>query len=368
MPAFSGAPGGCCVLASDETGRDRESPDRQEIRQELDATQRSLERAIARANRMAFEAEVVNIELQQIFNNAVDAMWILDLEGRVLRVNDTMLSLLGRKREEAVGALCRDLFPEGVCRPDECPLGAIRGGSRRISRDLDVSSEEGSRSLTLTVTPFYGVDKELVGVVQNLRDITERKRMEEALQTADRELQGLASMDGLTQVANRRSLDETLRREWKRMKREGKSLSFILCDVDHFKVFNDTYGHLEGDGCLKTVAAAIRGQLKRPSDRLARYGGDELAVVLPDTPPEGALKVAEAIRTAVCDLRIRNRRSLVEPFVTMSLGVSSATPDDAMEVDALVESADDALYAAKKDGRNQSVLLPLPRNNDGRPR
>lgn len=163
----------------------------------------------------------------------------------------------------------------------------------------------------------------------------------------------LATVDGLTGIANRRSFDTALNREWRRLARTGQPLSVILMDVDHFKQFNDTYGHGLGDDCLKRVARAAADTIKRPADLVARYGGEEFVVLLPETDLEGAKFAAEAVRTAISNLKIPHTGSSAADHVTVSLGVAQGAPSDGGEQSTVVEAADKQLYKAKKDGRNR---------------
>jgi diguanylate cyclase (GGDEF)-like protein len=181
------------------------------------------------------------------------------------------------------------------------------------------------------------------------------------------ELRRIATIDALTEVANRRSFDAVLEREWARGRRDGQPISLLLIDVDHFKRYNDRYGHPAGDTCLHAVAQALRRHLLRPADFVARYGGEEFAVLLPQTDDDGADLVAQRLLEAVSSLRIAHDGSDVAPHVTVSIGIAShlpaspgacaeATPprpgaaDGAGHLD-LLRSADQALYAAKRAGR-----------------
>ncbi len=175
----------------------------------------------------------------------------------------------------------------------------------------------------------------------------------EQLQAANQELHRLASLDGLTQVANRRCFDEFLNHEWRR---EAESpLSLILCDIDYFKPYNDTYGHQAGDECLQRVAAALHQCINPKIELIARYGGEEFAAVLPNKDLKNALELAEQIRTQVAALQIPHAQSKVNPYITMSLGVATLIPTAETTPAQLIANADEALYVAKAGGRNRVV-------------
>ena len=172
------------------------------------------------------------------------------------------------------------------------------------------------------------------------------------LADANIELQKLAALDALTGIANRRRFDDAIKTEWQRGCREQRSLSLIMCDVDCFKLYNDTYGHPAGDLCLKKTAAVLTEHLKRPADLAARYGGEEFAIVLPDTAAEGALQIAAACRAHLETLAIEHG-SAPAGIVTASFGVATMAPSSTTSVDELIARADQALYAAKRGGRNR---------------
>jgi diguanylate cyclase (GGDEF)-like protein len=170
-------------------------------------------------------------------------------------------------------------------------------------------------------------------------------------------LQRLSQNDGLTDLANRRAFDDYLHREIARGRRNGDSLCLVMCDIDHFKRFNDNYGHLAGDHCLIRVSEALRSCCNRRGDMAARYGGEEFALILPATGIEGALRTAEWAREAVLALRIPNPFSDTEPYVTISVGVAEASARDGAETSplALIAASDGALFAAKAQGRNRVI-------------
>ncbi|MET0518555.1 MAG: diguanylate cyclase [Burkholderiaceae bacterium] len=166
-------------------------------------------------------------------------------------------------------------------------------------------------------------------------------------------LREMAFVDGLTGVHNRRHFDERLEAEAQRARRGRSSLALLLADVDFFKRYNDCYGHLAGDDCLRRVARALKANLRRPADALSRYGGEEFACVLPDTDLAGALAVARSMEAAVRALRIEHVRSEVDHVVTISLGVAIATPAMRGTTAELVSVADEQLYRAKAEGRGR---------------
>jgi diguanylate cyclase (GGDEF)-like protein len=188
------------------------------------------------------------------------------------------------------------------------------------------------------------------------QEIVRRASAEVALQSANQKLQLLAYLDGLTQIANRRQLDERLKQELRRMKRERLPLSLILCDVDYFKQYNDTYGHQMGDDCLRRIAKVMEAAVRRPSDLAARYGGEEFAILLPSTPISGALEVAREIQTHIRYLQIPHESSQVSPYVTSSFGIASLVPNHSTTPEELLELADQALYQAKLGGRDRIAI------------
>jgi diguanylate cyclase (GGDEF)-like protein len=183
----------------------------------------------------------------------------------------------------------------------------------------------------------------------------QQSELYQQLQQANQELQRLASSDGLTQVANRRCFDEYLNLEWQRLAREQLPLSLILCDVDYFKLYNDTYGHLAGDDALRQVAKAISGAIKRPADLVARYGGEEFVVLLPNTDAEGAVSAARKIQANISAEQIPHCKSQVSSCITLSLGVATTVPHSQSPSATLIAAADQRLYQAKAQGRNRGV-------------
>lgn len=203
-----------------------------------------------------------------------------------------------------------------------------------------------------------GGERMTEGGVVTLRDVTARQAAEQGLAAANRELASLVWKDGLTGLANRRRFDESLKLEWSRAFRDGKPLSVVILDVDHFKIYNDRYGHQLGDRCLVAVSDAIASGLFRPSDLAARYGGEEFAVVLPGANIVSATKVAKRIQENVVSHGIEHSGSSFG-IVTVSVGVASVIPHAEATPDDLLRAADEALYASKHAGRNRVTSTEL---------
>jgi len=198
---------------------------------------------------------------------------------------------------------------------------------------------------------------------QRVKRLIQQSHLQQKLEAANRELQRLVTIDELTQIANRRRFEEYCLQEWQCMAREQLSLSLILCDVDFFKEYNDTYGHRAGDRCLQMVAKAIQDTVKRPADLVARYGGEEFAVILPRTDSEGAVHLAEAICQSVRMLGIPHSRSQVNICVTISAGIATIIPQPNSDFQEIIDEADRALYQAKIAGRDRCQKydrLPSP--------
>lgn len=173
------------------------------------------------------------------------------------------------------------------------------------------------------------------------------------LKEVNGQLKSLSTLDGLTGIPNRRSLDQFMEMTWADSVRESRELSMLMIDIDNFKAYNDNYGHVKGDDCLINVADCLVKSLKRPMDFAARYGGEEFAVILPNTNMEGAATVGEALRRNVQLLAMPHEYSITAPFVTVSIGTATIIPDQTDSIEAFIEKADKALYHSKLSGRNR---------------
>ncbi len=301
-------------------------------------------------------------DLKVLTDNTSDIIVRCRPDGELVYVSPSSFRVLGWRQEEMVGKR-----PQDFVHPEDMPDLASTFARTRSPTEEDIRStcrvrkSDGSwiwigyviRAIREAET------SELGDIVIVARDITETKALED-------QLNALAMTDGLTGLANRRAFDEGLDREWRRTLREGTQLSLLLIDVDHFKQFNDHYGHQVGDDCLRAVAAALKSTVRRPGDIIARYGGEEIAIILPDTATDGAVELAWAVCKAVQNLGMSHRANEDgKGIVTVSIGAATALAriGGTMGMPAgLLQAADMALYKAKRNGRNrvETTLLLAP--------
>jgi diguanylate cyclase (GGDEF)-like protein len=222
-----------------------------------------------------------------------------------------------------------------------------------LTRDIPIifvtalkNPEDETRALDAGAADFISKPVNAAVVRARVRTQLTVKRQSDALRE-------LTLTDGLTGVANRRAFDEVLDAEWRRCARARVPISLIMVDIDHFKNFNDAYGHQEGDACLQQAGAAMRRAAMRPQDMVARYGGEEFAILLPHLDADGAEFVARKVLEEIAFMGIAHARSSVGPWVTVSMGVASLMPSDRIEPAILVKAADALLYEAKAGGRNR---------------
>ncbi len=256
----------------------------------------------------------------------------------------------------------------GLCQrrqPDLVLLDVVMPGLDGFEVCKRLKSDPATRDVpVIFVTARDGVEDETMGLAVGAVDfitkpvnppvVLARVRTHIELKRQTDMLRAMAFNDGLTGVANRRWFDERLQVEWLRCRRNRMPLSLILLDLDHFKSYNDRYGHQAGDDCLRLVAQSMKARLGRPADLLARYGGEEFVCLLPETPIDGARAKADDLGKGVLSLNIANADSPTAAVVTMSCGVASAMPSGDSTPAELLQRADEMLYAAKHAGRNQS--------------
>jgi diguanylate cyclase (GGDEF)-like protein/PAS domain S-box-containing protein len=295
-----------------------------------------------------------------------DVIVLTDLDGERRYVSPAAVELLGWDPGELLGGSYREIVHPDDLEEWKVLLEDCRRGKTGKILQYRCQKKDGSylwmeSNLRLYHDPATG---EPFGFVNVVRDISRRKAAEEDLEKAFRLVESLASQDGLTEIANRRRLDQVLEHEWRVAIRTGCDISLLLIDVDHFKSYNDIQGHLRGDDCLRQIAQVILGLVSRPADLVARYGGEEFAVVLPNTPEAGARQIAERVRSAVQELGTSHEGN-PHGVVTVSIGCATRTPKVDSKLEGLIAAADNALYKAKNAGRNaievagDAVLQPF---------
>ena len=291
--------------------------------------------------------------------NSADVICRADMDTIMRYVSPSCVHLLGWSPQEIVGRPAGNfVFPEDLPLLGAAVAQARAPGNATAGATLRMLKKDGSvcwveTNARVVRDAATGESQEVVVVV---RDISERKLLEE-------KLLALALTDGLTGLANRRAFDAALDREWSHTLREGSQMSLLMIDIDHFKQFNDRHGHQFGDDCLRAVAAAIRDGVRREIDTVARYGGEEIAVILPCTDSDGALYMAETVRRAIEALRIPHPGNPeAGGWVSASIGVATALARHGGTLkmpESLLMSADHSLYKAKHEGRNRVVTTLL---------
>jgi diguanylate cyclase (GGDEF)-like protein len=248
------------------------------------------------------------------------------------------------------GKTIAEVYPAAVAAMlEKLARGAFRG------EEPEGELEHGSKIYRVTAVPLEDDASRVDRVLLLTQDITELKLAQRTLEERNRQLQELSFTDALLDIANRRAFDRGIEREWRRAQRKRQPLALLLMDVDHFKLFNDTYGHTEGDECLQRVAAVLEETVARPGDLVARYGGEEFAVLLPECDLTGALCVADRIHACLAEAAIPFAESPLGTTVTVSIGAAAVLPRRGLALGTLIEAADDALYVAKDEGRNRTA-------------
>ncbi|WP_415889675.1 diguanylate cyclase [Neptuniibacter sp. SY11_33] len=249
------------------------------------------------------------------------------------------LLLLGTENQWSdMFALCEEVNKN----KDEFPL-PIAFLSQQVEDQLELDAYQAGAADFLALNRTPAVIQSRIKILMHLK------------QSQD-QLARSARVDGLTQVNNRREFERNIETEWRRAQRSKRNLSLIMLDIDHFKLFNDGYGHLAGDGCLRTIAQTIKASIQRAQDMVCRYGGEEFAVILPETDIDGAQLIAERIRSAIAELKIEHKFSSTGDTATVSAGVASINPSKGGSPHELIELADQALYQSKQNGRNRVTL------------
>jgi diguanylate cyclase (GGDEF)-like protein len=304
-----------------------------------------------------FDAEI-------LLEHHVTPTFVLDRLGRVIVWNKACEALTGLKAGEVLGT--GDHWRAFYRKPRPCLADLVLKDSIEEIENLyanftDVQANReaiaveswcvmpitGRRLyIAARAAPIHNALGVLGGVLQTVWDRSAAKEAED-------HLKHLAGLDGLTGIANRRTFDVTLASEWPRAIRAGAPISLLIADIDHFKQYNDSLGHLHGDECLRNVAGTLAHGPRDGGDVVARYGGEEFAILLPGADRADAAVLAEKLRAAVEDLKISHPRSSVSPYVTVSIGTGTVAPTQSERLERLICIADTALYRAKERGRNQ---------------
>lgn len=349
----------------------------------LELLETSLSKAIRihRLEMRSYEAEQALIKREAEISSILEAVPIiiikLDAEENIIFANSAV-SFLGYEPSQLIGekictligvnankVLSAKIEEQGIdprastdieTAVNVCKVSELYKTKKTVQVLLDA---KGLWSIPDTNISDQNIEKKFLGSLVLARNLTEQKKVENELRKSQRELKDsnialkkITQMDGLTGVANRYCFDSFISNEIKRTTRDNTSISLIMIDIDFFKKYNDRYGHLTGDECLRKVANAMKDALHRPSDLLARYGGEEFVVTLPSSNKEGAYILAEKLRKSVENLKIEHRDSEPGKIVTISLGVFTASANEKNTAKAMIARADKALYQAKHNGRN----------------
>jgi diguanylate cyclase (GGDEF)-like protein/PAS domain S-box-containing protein len=287
--------------------------------------------------------------LEAQVNSSPDGILVVDRHGKTILRNQRMRDIWKHPREFVPGLedkaqlehdISMTLFPQLF----EEKVTFLHGHPNETSRD-EVKLKDGT-VLDVFSCPVQGKEGSYYGRIWTFRDVTELRRYWDMLES-------LSTTDGLTELPNRRRFDEFLNREWRRSMRDQSLLSLILMDIDFFKEFNDHYGHLAGDDCLRQVANVLSEIVRRPGDLVARYGGEEFACILPSTDLKGAIAVANTVRNRLAEASIPHYYSSVADHVSLSFGVATLIPETGQTPSLLIQLADDLLYSAKQNGRDR---------------
>ncbi|WP_187434891.1 sensor domain-containing diguanylate cyclase [Bradyrhizobium cytisi] len=312
-----------------------------------------LVRQLSQRQRMAQVLVAKEANFRLLAEQSSDMVTRIGLDNRLLYVSPACVRITGWPAEELLGtSALAGIHPDDMERVEQA-IAALKNGEAEEARFVyrqrhrDKGEIWAEAALHVTLASDTG---EIDGVVAVMRDMTEQKDLQD-------KLAALATTDGLTGLANRRAFDERLADEWARARRDGTQLSLLLIDVDHFKKFNDHYGHLAGDACLRALGRILSTQARRPADLAARYGGEEFAVLLPNTGSDGCADVGEGVRQALHDLAMPHAQNPASRLVTASVGAATSFPSQiATDCSTLIAAADRALYAAKDSGRDRLVM------------
>jgi diguanylate cyclase (GGDEF)-like protein/PAS domain S-box-containing protein len=317
---------------------------------------RRLARSIAENSKTAAALAERERLWRTVINTSPDGITIASLDGVIRQVSSRVTSMFGyQSADEIIGRNIFDFFDPDWHAKVNAMISELISGIHSGAVDFLVICKDGSKFyIEINAEILRDDDGNPRALFFIERDISERKQTEKMLEEYNRKLESLSITDGLTGIANRRHFDETLIQEYSRHTRRSESgLSLILLDIDYFKAFNDTYGHIKGDECLRKIGKVIAECAHRTTDMAARYGGEEFACILPDTDLDGAVSIAENIRRSIHALAIPHKGSKVADFVTASLGVITIHHTTQQSIEDILSQVDALLYRAKSSGRNR---------------
>jgi diguanylate cyclase (GGDEF)-like protein/PAS domain S-box-containing protein len=312
-----------------------------------------LVRQLVLGKRMATALAAKEANFRLLAEGSSDMVTRLGSDGRIQYASPSSVRLVGWRPDQLVGtSALAGVNPEDLPHVEKA-IGALRRGEAEEARVTYRTRHREKSEIWVETTLRIArkVTGEVDGVVAISRDMTQQKDMEDKLAT-------LAIEDGLTGLGNRRRFDERLEEEWARACRERTSLALLLIDIDHFKAYNDEYGHPAGDACLSAVARILAAEAQRITDLAARYGGEEFAMLLPNTDAAGCARIGERIRRAIRKAGLVHALNMPSGIVTASLGGATCQPASERSAGraSLVEAADRALYAAKDGGRDRLMM------------
>jgi diguanylate cyclase (GGDEF)-like protein/PAS domain S-box-containing protein len=293
------------------------------------------------------------IRFQQIVETAIEGILIFDEHYRITFANENMASTLGYTVEEMLGRTYLSFFPEDQLNIYKSQEARRKSGEDSVYECCLLRKDGNTNWFLVSAKALLDEYGKFEGSFAMLTDINERKEMELLLEGSNRKLKELSNQDSLTGIANRRCFDATLEHEYYRLRRSNSKLSIILLDIDHFKEYNDYYGHVMGDECLRQIGSVLSSCVSRSVDLAARYGGEEFACILPDTDIQPAVKIAEKIQKRIQDLKIEHKKSTVSNFITASFGVTTVEYSSDISPSDIIDMADKLLYKAKVSGRNR---------------
>lgn len=302
--------------------------------------------------------------LQNISDNMGIGLYSTNKKGIITFANTAAIALLGYDKKDLIGQHAHNLFHIPLANnTDNCFCDQILSAGAKVHTDHVVfwSSNANAFPVEVVCTPLYD-KKNIVGTATVFQDISKRLHQEQKLMDAQEKLRKIALQDGLTGIPNRRSFDQRSQKIWRSAMRRSQPLGLLMIDIDHFKLYNDHYGHQKGDDCLTRIAKLLEQACKRPDDFVARYGGEEFVVLLPNTNTQDCSQIGKRMLAMLAHLNIPHQASPTKPYVTVSIGCCSVVPNGTTSMADLIACADQCLYHAKNNGRNSVSAPDLTRN------